>query len=71
MLELAKRLLHDNGALYCKVFQGVDFPVFLEECKPLFTTLKVLKPQSSRQESREVFVLGLGYRRPKLYETNR
>ena len=71
VLELAKRLLHDNGALYCKVFQGVDFPVFLEECKPLFTTLKVLKPQSSRQESREVFVLGLGYRRPKLYETNR
>ena len=71
VLELAARLLHDNGALYCKVFQGVDFPAFYEECKPLFTTLKVLKPQSSRQESREVFVLGLGYRRPKLYETNR
>ena len=71
VLELAQRLLHDKGTLYCKVFQGADFPAFLEECKQLFTTLKVVKPQSSRQESREVFVLGLGYCRPKLHETNR
>ena len=71
VLELAARLLHDNGVLYCKVFQGEDFPAFVEECKPLFSTVKVLKPQSSRQESREVFVLGLGYRRPKMQEINR
>lgn len=71
VLELAGRLLHDNGALYCKVFQGADFPAFLEECKPLFTTLKVLKPQSSRQESREIFMLGQGYRRPRSNEANR
>lgn len=65
VLELAEHLLHDNGALYCKVFQGEDFPAFLQECKVLFTTVKVLKPQSSRQESREVFILGQGYRRPR------
>ena len=63
VLELAGLFLHENGTLYCKVFQGEDFPHFLQECKPLFTTVKVVKPQSSRQESREVFVLGRGFRR--------
>ena len=64
-LELAERLLHPGGSLYCKVFQGGDFPEFLAGCRPLFDELRVLKPQSSRRESREVFILGLGYRRPK------
>ena len=63
VLELASLLLHENGTMYCKVFQGEDFPAFLQECKPLFTTVKVVKPKSSRLESREVFVLGRGFRR--------
>ena len=64
VVDLAQSLLHDRGTLYCKVFQGEDFPAFFRQCKPLFAELKVLKPQSSRQESREVFLLGLEYRRP-------
>ncbi|MGE4560354.1 MAG: SAM-dependent methyltransferase, partial [Desulfobulbus sp.] len=64
VLELSALFLHDNGTLYCKVFQGEDFPAFVQECKPLFTTVKVVKPKSSRLESREVFVLGRGFRRP-------
>ncbi|WP_028318811.1 SAM-dependent methyltransferase [Desulfobulbus elongatus] len=63
VLELAALFLHENGTLYCKVFQGEDFPEFLKECKPLFATVKVVKPKSSRLESREVFVLGRGFRR--------
>jgi 23S rRNA (uridine2552-2'-O)-methyltransferase len=62
-VELAGLLLHENGSFYCKVFQGEDFPAFLQECKPLFANVKVIKPQSSRNESREVFVLGSGFRR--------
>jgi 23S rRNA (uridine2552-2'-O)-methyltransferase len=63
VLELSSLFLHENGTLYCKVFQGADFPEFLQECKPLFATVKVVKPKSSRLESREVFVLGRGFRR--------
>ncbi len=62
-VELAGLLLHENGSFYCKVFQGEDFPGFFQECKPLFADVKVIKPQSSRTESREVFVLGTGFRR--------
>ena len=64
VLELARIFLHPKGTLYCKVFQGADFPEFIQECKPLFETVKVVKPESSRRESREVFVLGRGFRPP-------
>ncbi len=63
VLELSALFLHENGTLYCKVFQGEDFPQLVQECKPLFTTVKVVKPDSSRQESREVFLLGRGFRK--------
>ncbi len=62
VLELTRTLLHPGGSLYVKVFQGEDFPEFTSECKPLFEHVKVVKPASSRRESREVFVLGRGYR---------
>ncbi len=62
-LELAGLLLHENGSFYCKVFQGEDFPAFVEECRQQFATVKVVKPQSSRKESREVFVLARGFKR--------
>lgn len=62
VLELAALLLHERGSLYCKVFQGEDFPEFLNQCRPLFDNVKVIKPQSSRRESREVFVLGRGFK---------
>ncbi len=62
-LEIAGLMLHENGSFYCKIFQGGDTPEFIQECKQKFTTVKVVKPQSSRKESREVFVLGKGFRR--------
>jgi 23S rRNA (uridine2552-2'-O)-methyltransferase len=62
-VELAHLLLHENGSFYCKVFQGEDFPAFVQECKPLFAEVKIIKPQSSRLESREVFLLGTGFKR--------
>ena len=62
VLELVRTCLHPGGSLYVKVFQGEDFPGFVDECKGVFTGVKVVKPASSRRESREVFVLGRGYK---------
>ncbi|MDH3346806.1 MAG: RlmE family RNA methyltransferase [Desulfobulbaceae bacterium] len=61
VLEIAGMFLHPNGTVYCKVFQGEDFPAFVQEAKKLFQTVKVVKPDSSRRESREVFLLGRGF----------
>ena len=61
-MEIARDLLHENGSFYCKAFQGEDFPKVVQECKSLFKTVKVVKPDSSRKESREVFILGRGFK---------
>ena len=60
-LKLAETFLHSGGHYICKAFQGEDFPEFVNEVKACFKTVKVIKPKSSRTESREVFVLGLDY----------
>ena len=60
VLEIARLMLHENGTMYCKVFDGEDFPEFVQECRTLFKNVKVIKPKSSRKESREVFVVGMG-----------
>lgn len=62
-LDIVDQLLLKNGNFICKVFQGEDFPKFVEDVKKRFTMVKVLKPKSSRIESREVFVLGTGYKK--------
>lgn len=57
-LDIAKIVLPPGGNFYCKVFQGEDFPEYVNEVKAVFKKVKVVKPKSSRVESREVFVLG-------------
>lgn len=61
-LLIASRVLVDGGHFYCKVFQGEDFPAFVNEVRALFKKAKTVKPKSSRTESREVFVLGTDFR---------
>jgi 23S rRNA (uridine2552-2'-O)-methyltransferase len=68
VLELARIFLYPQGTLYCKVFQGEDFPDFVRDCNELFNTVKIVKPESSRRESREVFVMGRGYKNRPLPE---
>ncbi|TKB06241.1 RlmE family RNA methyltransferase [Desulforhopalus sp. IMCC35007] len=62
-LSLTEELLLNNGHYLCKVFQGEDFPQFVEDVKKRFTMVKVLKPKSSRVESREVFLLGMEFKK--------
>jgi 23S rRNA (uridine2552-2'-O)-methyltransferase len=61
-LEICGVSLKSGGNFYCKVFQGEDFPGFVADVKKNFKLVKVVKPKSSRSESREVFVLGMNFR---------
>ena len=64
VLELAGELLESGGNIYVKVFEGEDFREFVDSVRKSFKTVKIFKPKSSRSESREVFVLGMGYLKP-------
>ncbi len=62
-LAIAEAVLLAKGNYLTKVFQGEDFPNFVQDLRQRFEMVKVLKPKSSRVESREVFVLGMGYKK--------
>ncbi len=61
VLELAPQVLLPGGCLYCKVFAGGEVEELRRECRALFQSFKVVKPKSSRDESREEFFLGQGF----------
>ncbi len=61
-LQLAVALLAKGGSFYCKVFEGEDFKEYLNEVKHFFGSARVVKPKSSRPESREVFVLATSFK---------
>lgn len=61
-LEIAAAVLVTGGNFYCKVFQGEDFGDYVDEVRKFFKKVKVVKPKSSRVESREVFVLAMHFK---------
>jgi 23S rRNA (uridine2552-2'-O)-methyltransferase len=61
-LYIAKTVLVPGGAFVCKVFQGSDFNSFSEEILTSFEARKIFKPLSSRKESKEIFIIGLGFK---------
>jgi len=63
VLDIAGQLLAAGGNFYCKVFEGEDFKEFVDTVRRQFQMTKIVKPKSSRSESREVFVLGMGFSR--------
>ncbi|MBI2942415.1 MAG: RlmE family RNA methyltransferase [Chloroflexi bacterium] len=61
-LAVAEQTLRPGGALVVKVFRGPDFDQFLGAVRQRFGATKVAIPEATRKESREAFIVGLGYR---------
>lgn len=63
-LEFAVRFLKPNGAFLVKVFQGDGFEPFVKLLRSRFVKVGAKKPDASRDESREVYLLARGVKRP-------
>jgi 23S rRNA (uridine2552-2'-O)-methyltransferase len=61
-LLIADRVLKNEGAFLCKLFQGENFKHFRDEVKARFRRVSVFKPRASKKASREVYVVGLDKR---------
>ena len=59
-LELALRLLKSGGGAALKVFQSGEEGVLLERLRAAFSRARAFKPEASRSESREIYLLGFG-----------
>jgi len=63
-LELASALLAAGGSFVGKIFMGADFPKAKQRVKELFETERTMRPESTRDSSFEIFLVGLGRRAP-------
>lgn len=61
-LDMARQILSPDGRFVAKVFQGEGFDQLLAEMKNSFTKVLSRKPDSSRSRSREVYLVGIGFR---------
>ncbi len=61
-LDMAKTILKPQGAFVAKVFQGEGFEALLKELRQTFTSVYTRKPDSSRARSREVYLVGKGFK---------
>ena len=61
-LEFATGHVRPDGDLLVKVFQGTGLPELQRAIGARFAKVHVRKPKSSRDRSREIFVVGKGFR---------
>lgn len=64
-LKIADHHLTEKGGFICKFFHSEEFRKFSEEMKSYFKKVEVFKPKSTRQESKEIFFIGLDHKKPK------
>jgi 23S rRNA (uridine2552-2'-O)-methyltransferase len=62
VFEFAKTHLEEGGAMVVKLFQGGAEEELLSELKRYFTTIKHFKPDSSRKDSSEVYLVANGFK---------
>ena len=61
-LDFAVKQLKPGGCYLVKVFQGGDFDAYVKSMRGHFKQVLIRKPEASRSQSKEVFLLGKGLR---------
>ena len=67
-LEIAQCVLRPSGSFFVKVFEGELLNDFMQTVKILFDEVKLVKPQASRQQSSEMYLLALGLKVAREFE---
>ena len=61
-LDMAQRVLKPNGSFVAKAFQGEGYDDFVQLVREQFQNAFIRKPEASRARSREVYVVGKGFK---------
>ncbi|MGN0908928.1 MAG: 23S rRNA (uridine(2552)-2'-O)-methyltransferase RlmE [Succinivibrio sp.] len=61
-LDMARRVLRKGGSFAVKVFQGEGSEQFLRGLRADFASVKVRKPDASRDRSSEVYMVATGFK---------
>ena len=60
-LELTKTVLKPGGTFVAKIFQGAEFEDARNAVREVFDKVRIIRPKATRDESYEVFLVGLGF----------
>lgn len=60
-LNLAEKILNKNGVFVGKIFQGGSSNEILKKLRKNFSIVKYFKPDSSRKDSSETYLVALGF----------
>lgn len=61
-LDMARNVLKPGGSFCAKVFQGVGYEEYVKDLRSSFDKVLVRKPAASRPRSREVYIVGKGFK---------
>lgn len=61
-LDFAIEVLEDDGIFVSKVFQGGTEKAIMDKIRKNFKTAKFFKPQSSRKDSVETYIVAMGFK---------
>tara|TARA_R110000822_G_scaffold59040_19_gene147559 strand:- start:7281 stop:7652 length:372 start_codon:yes stop_codon:yes gene_type:complete len=61
-LDMASQVLKPKGSFVAKVFQGEGYDEYLKAVRAVFDKVVARKPDSSRSRSREVYIVGKGFK---------
>lgn len=64
LIDLAEKILQPQGSLLCKYWDGILAHKLQETLSSVFSSVRTLKPDSSRKDSAERYFLARMFRRP-------
>jgi 23S rRNA (uridine2552-2'-O)-methyltransferase len=67
-MEIAQCILRPQGNFFVKLFEGELMNDFVQTVKATFETVKIVKPQASRAQSSEMYLLAMGLKAEKKCE---
>jgi len=62
-LKISEQVIKENGNFLCKIFQGPYFQEFLKNISKKFKFVKCHKPEASRKESKEIYIIAKGFKK--------
>lgn len=62
VFSLARETLREGGTFLAKIFGGAEADAVFRELKPHFTEMRRVRPEATRKESFELYLLGKGFR---------